>query len=178
MNVNNKKQIFYWRNNKNKEIKAVGVLFIQNGKVLVQIKTTNDIYEDIGGKTEIYDKTYFDTVSREVSEEINDSFYYIKKINKIKEKKYLSNNKIKKLIKNNKIKTVYLNKSKYLIFIVNIPLKYKIDFIKYGNYQKKNNIKRKLKWINIHKFIKLFYIEKLHYRLRNTYLINFFKCFI
>ena len=157
------KKIFYWRNNKTKEILAGGIFILQDGKILVQHINNTNKYEDIGGKTENFDETYFDTISREVFEEINGSLYYNKKSTKDKLKKikkYLSAKQIKRLIKNNKLKSIYSKYSKYIILFINLPLKYKIDFSKSGNFEKKNNIKRKIKWISISEYIQLYNKKK------------------
>ena len=175
------RKIFFWRNNKKKEIMAVGIFIIQDGKVLVQYIDNYDRYEDLGGKTELFDKTYFDTIARETWEEMNGSIYYNKKSGKNKSnkiKKYLDEKLIKKLIKNNKLKSIYSKFSKYLILFVNLPLKYKIDFTKSGNYEETNKIKRKIKWIQIYEFIKFYNKKKIHIRLRDKNIINFLKCFL
>ena len=93
----------------NYKIKAGGILFykIINDVPEFLLIRESEFISDLGGKTEIYDDTIYDTIAREVNEETNS----------ILDKETI----LKILYDNNKFFYVY--KSKYLLFL--------IDFNKY-----------------------------------------------
>ena len=100
------KPIFKYNSN---YIKAGGVLFYRiynNNKEFLVIEENNK-YSDLGGKIEEYDKTIYDTISREVYEESN---------------KYFEKDKIYNILIQNKNERIYIKNAKYLLYILNINL--------------------------------------------------------
>jgi hypothetical protein len=106
---------FYYNNDKNKPIRAGGIIFYKKDELTKQIKVLmqyterigidgikRNVYEDIGGKTDEKDLCINDTIIRETVEETND---IIKK------------ETIKELLdKDNHY--IYLKKSKYYLILV------------------------------------------------------------
>jgi len=136
---------FYYKNNKNKPIRAGGVIIYRKNnnetEVLLIKKIKNDLenYEDIGGKTSYEDTSILDTVSREVSEETN----YI--INK---------NIIKKQINQYKYKSIYNIKSKYILYFIKAnSYERLLESENFGNLEIYDKIERTIVWVNVNEII-------------------------
>lgn len=123
--------IFYFNGDQGKEVKAGGILFYRNNKLLM-IYSRNQI-EDFGGKSDIDDKNIYDTVSREVEEESN---------------KIFKAEKIKNLIKGEPY--VYIPWSKYALFFVELTTDY--DLSEFGHYENYDKIKRDVIWVPMDEF--------------------------
>lgn len=146
----------FYLKNEDSPIRAGGVIFYYFSEKTVELLMIkhNNIYEDFGGKTDKQDKTFIDTVSREVDEESNGIFKKEEIEKKIKDKK-----------------PVYTKCSKYILYF--IELDDKIDSKKFGTKEFTDNIYRTVKWIDINKFNnKKFVKENLNIRLKFK---DFFK---
>ena len=130
--MTNIRPTFYFEKDIMKPIRATGMLLYKYRDSKIEIllnKTENKYYyEDLGGKTDIDDKTYFDTAIREIAEETN----------------------LKIIFTMEQIcdaKTIYNKKAKYLLFIVEATEEQKIlqknDFDKIETH---SNIQREIDW--------------------------------
>jgi len=146
-NIMDKRPIFYYKDNKQNEIKAGGIVFYRygsNGKIKLLVMYSNKYYKDFGGKTDINDKNIKDTVSRETEEESNGIF-----TQEILLKKYFDKKKYIEL---------YNKQSKYMVYLIKIKKKYKpADF---GDVEIYENIPRKALWLTPEKLK-----SKIHVRL-------------
>jgi len=132
-------------------VKAGGVIFYyidENMMVRFLLLHSRGRYEDFGGKTDIKDTCYEDTVAREVEEESNNIF---------------KKEDIKKKIKD--LEPIYTKHSKYIIYF--IKLDSDIDSALFGDKEIYENIPRTVEWVTASelkssKFIK----DKLNFRLR------------
>lgn len=107
-------------------IRAGGLLLYRRvvNDIFILMINNNGIYEDIGGKTDTIDKTYNDTIRREVMEESNN------------------------IINMNKFyNPVYFAKSKYLMYIMQTNENYDCNI--FGNIELFNSMKRTFEWIHI-----------------------------
>lgn len=159
---------FYYRNNKTKPIRASGIIFYHinsKGKIeLLMIKKPNGIYEDPGGKTSVEDNSIFETAKREVDEETNGIIP-----------------KSSKLYKSNRFKTVYLDVSKYMVFLIPLPNKEidnKInisDTIIFGDKEIHDDIERTIEWVKLDKICWWETDEQCntHIRLKNKKIFNY-----
>lgn len=144
--------IFYYKDNKELEIKAGGVIFYhidsENHLKFLMIKNRGK-YEDFGGKTEKVDTCIEDTISREVDEESNSIF---------------KKSDVKKGLKNNS--SIYTNNSKYLLYF------YKLDTDDYtsemfGDIETYENIPRTVEWVSYLQLKDSVFVKKfLNYRLK------------
>lgn len=126
-------------------IRAGGVLLYRMvlNDIFILMINNNGIYEDIGGKTDTLDKTYNDTIRREVMEESNN----IININKFDN-------------------PIYFAKSKYIMYIMQTNENYDCNI--FGNIELFNSMKRTFEWVHIND-IKNNKI-KLHPRLEKWFL--------
>jgi hypothetical protein len=154
---------FYFDKLRTQQIKAGGILFfrkiIYDNKQTVQFLMikSRDIYEDFGGRTDINDIDYFDTVSREVEEESN---------------KIFSRKDIYDRIKN--IIPIYVIISKYVLYLLELTCdEQKLNCSDFGDKETHDNINRTVEYINIEKFKSLDFIKlSLHFRLRDKQIIE------
>jgi len=144
--------IFYYKGNKELEIKAGGVIFYhidsENHLKFLMIKSRGK-YEDFGGKTEKVDTCIEDTVSREVDEESNSIF---------------KKSDVKKCLEKNS--PIYTNNSKYLLYF------YELDNDDYtsemfGDKEIYENIPRTVEWVSYLQLKDTTFVKKfLNYRLK------------
>lgn len=124
--------VFYHKGNKDKELKAGGIIFYKDKKLLL-INSNNKI-EDFGGKTEPKDKNIYDTVAREVEEESNRIFNFNDIRNKIEDENY-----------------IYIPWSKYALFFIELDKYYDIKI--FGNKEEYENINRTVEWVTLDEFL-------------------------
>jgi len=149
------RQVKFLEDDISKPITAGGLLLYKIDKLgnlkLLLIKKKG-MYEDIGGKIDLGDKTIYDTVAREVGEETNN---------------VISNSSIKDRLL--VAPYFYVNHSKYVIYVVKANsderLFKKYDF---GKTELHDNIQRIIKWTHFRKFMK----EKMNWRMRNKQLFD------
>jgi len=178
-----KRKCFYYEDSNEKPILAAGVLFIKEEKgkrfVLMQKvieKDKPDKYSDFGGKIEVKDDTIFDTIARELGEELNEGLY--KKVKK--ENIYLdAPEELKNLILQNIVKLIYQKTAKYFVIIAKLPKDIILDFEKIGNHEELDKINRTVHWISYEDFIKLYNGNKntpnqIHPRLWGGQIQNYF----
>lgn len=132
-------------------ITAAGCLFyktFKNAKYLLLINYKDPkwpLLDDLGGKTDMEDKTIFETVIRETMEETNniiDPSNYFKS-----EEKY---------------KTFYTPESKYLCVLIQEAPDFHMNPQIFGDTEHKDNILRNIKWYKYTPELK----DKLSHRLR------------
>jgi hypothetical protein len=113
-NKNINKRVFKFKTGlfTNYKIKAGGILFFKmiNDIPNFLLLDENIFMSDLGGKTELYDKTIYDTIAREVNEETN---------------LLVDKNKILDILLDDN-KYFYIYHSKYLLFLVNFDKYYNI----------------------------------------------------
>jgi len=157
---------FFYKNNKNYQIKAAGVLFTKNKNILFQHNTKNNKLVDFGGKVDNNDTSPLYTACRELFEESNGAIY-----NK-NNGQYLTINKLKSIVYNHKYRVIYIKNSKYLLFCVHFPSYLDINIDKIGTYEKLDKIDRIVKWINLNDLQEYKKNNKLHIRLNNNLVVN------
>lgn len=170
---------FLFKRNKSHEIKAAGIFFIKknssgNSLLLTQevLKEKNKkIFSDFGGKVDDDDKYPIDTITREFLEESNGSLFRMYN----GKRKYLKHSELKELINENLKKKIYIQKSKYLLFFVELPDTVFISFRKAGLSEDHDRIKRKVKWISVNYYLKKHFSHGVHPRLWNIDLISYLK---
>lgn len=153
---------FYLNNDKTKPTRAGGVIiykFTRKGMELLLIENRGQ-YEDIGGCTDKSDKTYIDTIVREVYEETNK---LIKRKN-TRQKIASSQN-------------VYISTSKYVIHFIEATEKQKKFTQKdFGPKELHDNIERTIQWIPLTHFLDSNIIAyKLNFRLKNKLVFDKLK---
>lgn len=135
---------------------AAGILFIDSktGNFLIQHNLEEGGYfEDLGGKTEKYDRDAFDTAAREAAEEMNGLLF--PEFADFRTRNFLTQKVIREYIKNYTIKKIYIEKSKYMLFIVKLPYANRL-YIDFGIKEVHTNIPRQIGWSSKNKLIKLF----------------------
>jgi 8-oxo-dGTP pyrophosphatase MutT (NUDIX family) len=141
-----------------KKIYAGGVLIyrkIYNSETIIDIEflmiRNRNRYEDFGGRVDKDDKDIYDTVAREVYEESNS---------------IISKKSVLKRIK--KITPVYVEYSKYVLFIIEATDKEK-DFLPeiFGNREYHDDIERTVEWISLNDFYSYANRKEINYRLIN-----------
>lgn len=153
--VMNKRKTFYYNNDESKPITASGILFYRNPKKMEILLIESDgMFEDIGGKTESFDETVFETVIREVEEETNG-------VIKITDEGRLNN-------------SIYVPRAKYELFIVEADkFEKELESDIFGDKEIHDNYNRKIKWIEKEKILdKTVFKFKLNYRLKSLELFN------
>jgi ADP-ribose pyrophosphatase YjhB (NUDIX family) len=137
--LSNDRPTFYYNNDKDKPIRAGGIIFYKkdNDDIKILLIKDNDRYEDIGGRTDIKDITIIDTVSREVEEETNN---------------VIKSNNIKNILITSQ--SFYIPHGKYIIYLVEADNYIKnLDSSVFGDIEIHDNIHRTIKWVNINKYI-------------------------
>lgn len=148
MENRNKRPTFYYNNDELKPIKAGGVIIYKIEEksikiLLIKIKYINqkkdiyDFYEDIGGKTDKIDISFYDTISREVAEETNNV------INPqiIKYQMSYSDD-------------LYIEHAKYLLYIIKAnSYERNLNTQSFGNKEIHDNIDRTIEWIDINDYL-------------------------
>lgn len=123
---------FYFLKDNSKPIRATGVLLYKytEGKIKILLnKAENEsYYEDLGGKTDVNDETYFDTAIRELSEETNMKIIFTMEQICAAE-------------------TIYNQKAKYLLFIVEATKEQKtLEKDDFGKKETHSDIQREIEW--------------------------------
>lgn len=152
------RKTFYYNNDKTKPVTASGILFYRNPKKMELLLIESDgMYEDIGGKTELTDKSIFETTIREVDEETNGEI-------KIEDEERLNN-------------SIYVPRSKYELFIVEANKhERELESDVFGDIEIHDNYKRNIKWIPKEKILeKSVFKFKLNHRLKSLELFNKLK---
>lgn len=146
---------FYHNNEKDKPIRAGGILFYyqKEGEPEILMIKNQDRYEDFGGRTDNCDNSIEDTIAREVEEESNCVFH------RQEIKSYLNDQN-----------TIRMHNSKYLLYFVKLDKHY--DPVVFGDKEYHDGFDRTVEWIPYTQLMdKDFIKSSLHYRLRNK---NFF----
>lgn len=146
---------FYYLEDKDKPIRAAGVIFYQNtkqGTRYLFISSDRGI-EDFGGCTDNKDSDALDTALRETEEESNG---------------ILKKDELKDRI--DQKEAIYVKNSKYIIYFCKLTEKENFDEKDFGDFEIYENIKRTVKYIKKKDLKK--YHSKLNFRLKNK---DFFK---
>lgn len=170
------RKVFYYKGDKQLEIKAGGILFIhgkEKKEVLIQkvLEQGEKLrYSDFGGKTDDDDSTIDDTIARELHEESNGG------IRNKSTKEFLTIGELKNMINENIQIEIYIPFIKYIIKIVYFDdSKYDLDFNTIGTFEKKDKINRIVQWISYDEFIKYYNSKLLHPRIIFQPIHNVFK---
>ncbi len=153
---------FYYNNDLTKPIRAGGVLFYRIGlnnivEFLLIENEYDKCFEDIGGKTDICDKTNIDTICREVDEETN---------------KKISYDKMKEMINNNDNDNIYVESSKYLLYIIKSDDEIQnLSETDFGDIELHTGYKRKIQWVSKNDYLK----KTLNPRLMNYSIKKFIE---
>jgi predicted NUDIX family NTP pyrophosphohydrolase len=135
---------FYYNNDLTKPIRAGGVLLYKKNNNKLQILLIKkecffkknqcyDIYEDIGGKTDVFDKNILETITREVEEE--------------------TNNIIKISFDNSE--SFYISHGKYLLYLIEANENIQnYNSTHFGNKEIHDNIDRTINWFDIEDYTK------------------------
>ncbi len=169
--IKEERKAFYYEDDREKPILAAGVLLVKNNEVLVQKLPKDDSFQfsDFGGKVDMTDISILETLSRELSEEINCGIYLKK--NKV----YLHELELREMIEKNMVKQIYAPNCKYLVAFVNFDeKKYGLDMEKIGNKEDHDNIERTVQWITGEQFINSHFEHHLHPRLWGKPILEFF----
>ncbi|ARF08861.1 hypothetical protein Catovirus_1_911 [Catovirus CTV1] len=153
------KNIFYYDNDKSKEIKAGGAIFYKYAEddLYLLLTKTNNKYEDFGGKIDDDDKNIYETISREIEEESNGVFkkdHIMKKLDECND-------------------NVYSKVSKYYIAI--LPLdeeESQIDVKAFGDKEIHDNFARTVEYVSLTTFLDSSFQSNLNFRLKNYALNN------
>tara|TARA_B100000161_G_scaffold237661_1_gene188161 strand:+ start:112 stop:990 length:879 start_codon:yes stop_codon:yes gene_type:complete len=140
---NDQRPTFYTRSRK--EIRGAGVLCYVRDKVrnkkYILLRESNGWISDMGGKTDIYDKSPLDTAIREVVEETNGHLF--SSYHDSERCRFILN---KHLPKRN-VKRIYIRKSKYLLYIFEINYKnFGRSMLRFGKKEGNTNISHYYKW--------------------------------
>lgn len=146
-----------------KPVTATGIIMYRyNGKEMqLLLINVNNKLEDIGGKIDKIDVTIEDAAAREVEEETN---------GKIKASDIID--RLKNTHKNQKI---YVNNSKYLIYIIKASdAERQLTVEDFGNYESVDKIKRTIQWVPRDTVFSTTFIRggKLNYRIKSLSLKN------
>jgi hypothetical protein len=151
--TNNTRPTFYLDGDKEKPIKAGGVLFYRINRKKKDIEflliRNRNQYEDFGGRTDSIDKEILDTVCREVDEE--------------------SNNIFKKDVIQKQLTTapIYSGWSKYIIYLLELKNNhYNVRTKKFGKKELHDNIPRTMHWIKYSVYKTPEFQKKLNFRLK------------
>lgn len=153
-NYNNRPTFTYL----NKPVRASGILlyFLLNNQKIYLFRIVNgNRATDIGGCTDPVDKDYFDTACREASEETNGHFFNIS--DSLEECK----NKFLHLLQTIRYDIKYDKKGKYLLFEVEVDMKYSRNMKRFGTIETTDKMKHYYIWRPLNK------IYNLHPRLKN-----------
>jgi 8-oxo-dGTP pyrophosphatase MutT (NUDIX family) len=153
---------FYLNDDETKPVRAGGVIiykFTRKGMNLLLIEN-NGKYEDIGGCSDEEDKTYIDTIVREVYEETN------KLIKRKNTRQKLASSP-----------SVYISISKYVIYFIEATERQKkLTQKDFGSKEKHDNIERTIQWIPLSHFLDSNIIQhKLNFRLKNKVVFDKLK---
>lgn len=145
--------IYYNIGSKKVETRAAGVLFykIVEGVInfLLRYNKSNERYlnrpSDIGGKIEKEDKQLIDTVLREVSEETNGKLFDIgDNLENCKEKLQSIFDSL-----GNKVIYFYIPNSKYIVYLIEMPLEsQELSLERFGPIELNNNKKHSFEWVS------------------------------
>ena len=142
---------FYF-NDSNQPIRAGGILYyrINSNKIelLVIENTMTHIIEDIGGKSDIVDKSYNDMIAREVYEETNNIIKYGDVLRTLKHSTNIN----------------YNRKCKYILYIVKAdPCIAKLTQKDFGTIETYSNFERTISWISRDDYFKRTLNPRLDY---------------
>lgn len=154
---------FYFNNDITKPIRAGGLILYRfnNNSMELLLEESRGIIEDIGGKSDYEDKDIYEMIAREVDEESNNVLdkkdIYLRLVN--------ANN------------YVYIEKSKYIVFLLEANMKENIlDKKDFGNKEFHDNIDRKIKWMKLNVFLLPEIIKyKLNWRIKNKLVFDMLK---
>ena len=131
--------------------------------IYILVSHENDqVYSDIGGKTENCDKNIHDTILREVTEETNAVLFGEENIHNKEEYMKKCNFSLQKLslyLDSYNLTYFYNKKPKYLLYLIELDKKF-MDINDFGEIEFKENKERKIEWIKYTKSL------QLHPRLR------------
>jgi len=157
------RKLFYLEDDPKKPISAAGVLLLKNNnEILMQKIPKEDSYilSDFGGKVDLTDVTVIETISRELSEEINCGIF------SKETKKYLNQLTLMEMIEENTIFKSYAPNCKYLTLFVKFDENlYSLDMKKIGTKEEHDGIEREVQWIKSEDFIEAHFNHNLHPRL-------------
>lgn len=117
-------------------VSAAGFMLRNGNNYLMQIHSDMPwMYDDFGGKTDLYDKDVFDTVMREVCEESN-SYLNVSREELMAAEKY------------------YIPSSKYLLFVADTTKDYAEVIELMGDYEEWDDCPRTTGWVHesIHEY--------------------------
>ena len=181
-----KRPTFYYNNDKQNPIRAVGLILTyinkQNQKLYlmnIEQKNNKTKFCDIGGKTDYGDKSPYDTILRETKEETNNNLFGVTR-------KQEFNHLFKLLFQKSKITYHYSQQNKYLVYQLTFSfntlpntlksfMRLPIDRLKNKEY----DLYHEYKWIKhvkkIKYYISVFMIHIIIYLHNvNTYIMSFF----
>lgn len=144
------------------EVTAGGVILyrIKNNELQLLLMTNRGKYEDLGGTSESQDKSIYETVAREISEESNGLINKESILKRIKKSDYIIS------------KT-----AKYIIFIIKATKKEsELTSKQFGNKEIHDNIERTIDWVPVSEFLNSDVIKnKINFRLKNRNIFEYLK---
>lgn len=147
--------VFHYKGDKNKEVKAGGMLLYRwknRDKALLEYllicSDNNTNHEDLGGRVDSDDKNILDTVLREVAEESNYELPY---------------DKMKPYAKSGT--QLYSRNSKYVLYMVCADDFDWVNDLDFGDMELHDQIPRTIRWIDNHEFTTLIRAKKVNWRL-------------
>jgi len=156
--LTNNRPVFHYKTEEN-EVKAGGVLFYKKHEDSIKLLMvySRDKYEDFGGRTDVDDADYLDTVAREVEEESNKIFL---------------REDIRKRIE--KLEPVYIKVSKYVLYFVELTDKENdINPTAFGDKEFHDDIPRTVELIDSNTFKSGSFIkDNLNFRLKNRLIFD------
>ena len=139
-------------------VRAAGILpyYVYNDQKIYLFRIIDgNRATDIGGCTHSSDKNYFDTACREASEETNGHFFNSSDSIEKCQHKFLM------LLEQNSYNIKYDKKGKYLLFELQVNMKYAKNMKRFGTMETTENMKHYYIWRPLNK------IFNLHPRLKN-----------
>lgn len=157
-----KRPTFYYDNDEFKPIRAGGIIIykIEDNSIKLLLIRTNynnkEMFEDIGGKTDINDISFYDTISREVGEETN---FVINPDIITHQLSYAD--------------SIYIPHGKYLLYIIRANnYERKLTPSHFGDKETHDNIERTIEWVNVNDYIN--HTKNFNPRLHNNDLKKYF----
>lgn len=161
---NEPRRMFYVKSNNKKNVKicASGVILyrIINNELQLLLMTYNNIYEDLGGRSQMSDIDIYHTAAREVDEESNGLINKNSILNRITTSKY-----------------VISGTCKYMLFIIKAnDQEMALDKEQFGNREIHDDIPRIVDWIPYSELLRIRKTKSgLNFRLRNDQLFRYLK---
>lgn len=138
-----------------KEILAGGVIIykFENNQIKLLLITKNNKLEDLGGKSDFKDNTYFDMIIREASEESNDKINTFSLYERLEASEHI----------------IYIDVAKYILYFIEASGSEKnLISSDFNNYEIYGNIKRTINWVTS----KDFFSSDVNIRLNNDLVKN------